>query len=39
MIEKTMRKGFLVIAASLVLLTGCKQKAPANEPAADAKVR
>ena len=38
MIEKTMRKGFLVIAASLVLLTGCKQKAPANEPAADAKV-
>ena len=38
MIEKTMRKGFLVIAASLVLLTGCKQKAPANEPTADAKV-
>ena len=38
MIEKTMRKGFLMIAASLVLLTGCKQKAPANEPAADAKV-
>ena len=27
-----------MIAASLVLLTGCKQKAPANEPAADAKV-
>ena len=38
MIENMMRKGFLVIAASLVLLTGCKQKAPANEPAADAKV-
>ena len=38
MIENMVRKGFLVIAASLVLLTGCKQKAPANEPAADAKV-
>lgn len=38
MIEKTMRKGFLVIAASLVLLTGCKQKTPANEPVADATV-
>ena len=38
MIEKTMRKGFLVIAASLVLLTGCKQKTPANETVADATV-
>lgn len=38
MIEKTMRKGFLALAASLVLLTGCKQKAPANEPVADATV-
>ena len=30
------RKGFLALAASLVLLTGCKQKTPANEPVADA---
>ena len=38
MIEKTMRKGFLALAASLVLLTGCKQKTPANETVADATV-
>ena len=36
--KKTMRRGFLMLVASLMLLTGCKQKAPANEPAADAKV-
>ena len=38
MIENMVRKGFLALAASLVLLTGCKQKAPANEPVADATV-
>ena len=36
--KKTMRKGFLMLVASLMLLTGCKQKAPANEPVAEAKV-
>ena len=38
MIENMVRKGFLALAASLVLLTGCKQKTPANEPVADATV-
>ena len=38
MIENMMRKGFLALAASLVLLTGCKQKTPANETVADATV-
>ena len=33
-----MRKGFLMFAAALMLLTGCKQKAPANEPVADTTV-
>lgn len=36
--KKTMRKGFLMLVASLMLLTGCKQKAPANEPVADTTV-
>ena len=36
--KKTMRKGFLMFAAALMLLTGCKQKAPANEPVADTTV-
>ena len=38
MIENMVRKGFLALAASLVLLTGCKQKTPANETVADATV-
>ena len=38
MIENMVRKGFLALVASLVLLTGCKQKAPANETVADATV-
>ena len=36
--KKTVRKGFLMFAAALMLLTGCKQKAPANEPVADTTV-
>ena len=36
--KNMVRKGFLALAASLVLLTGCKQKTPANEPVADATV-
>ena len=38
MIEKIMRTGFLMLAACLLLATSCKQKAPANEPVADATV-
>lgn len=38
MMKNMVRKGFLALAASLVLLTGCKQKTPANEPVADATV-
>lgn len=38
MIENMVKKGFLALAASLVLLTGCKQKTPANETVADATV-
>lgn len=38
MIENMVRKGFLALAASLVLLTGCKQRTPANETVADATV-
>ena len=34
--KKTMRTGFLALAACLLLTTGCKPKAPANEPAATA---
>ena len=34
--KKTMRTGFLALAACLLLATGCKQKAPTNEPAATA---
>ena len=30
--KKTMRTGILMVAAVLVLMTGCRQKAPANEP-------
>ena len=36
--KKTVRKGFLMFAAALMLLTGCKQKAPANESVADTTV-
>lgn len=36
--KKTMRTGFLALAACLLLTTGCKQKAPANKPVADATV-
>lgn len=36
--KKTVRKGFLMFAAALMLLMGCKQKAPANEPVADTTV-
>ena len=36
--KKTVRKGFLMFAAALMLLTGCKQTAPANEPVADTTV-
>ena len=36
--KKTVRKGFLMFAAALMLLTGCKQKAPTNEPVADTTV-
>ena len=38
MIEKIMKTGFLMLAACLLLATSCKQKAPANEPVADATV-
>ena len=36
--KKTMRTGILMVAACLLLATSCKQKAPANEPVADATV-
>jgi thiol-disulfide isomerase/thioredoxin len=38
MIEKIMRTVFLMLAACLLLATSCKQKAPANEPVADATI-
>ena len=36
--KKTMRTGFLTLAACLLLTMGCKQKAPANGPVADTTV-